>query len=253
MNDYTTQDIRKAYERLPESLQDAVASTDIDNLVQEIGKSFNLHIDQVGALAEETGLVLLGFAHPREFVGNIQRRLKISSEEAQKIGGAIDDEIFTQVREGLRSLHEETPADHTTSMENTTSIDSLDTHTLPQEAQEVVATTPEEEPLPDKDELLREIEGDNVNSEVVTRVPKTPVAQNAPAPEPSSVQKEGMSTPSTAPEKSVVNEKMPNDDNFVGKKLSQPIQNAPAIGHNKSDPYRETIEPEDLGIIDEMK
>lgn len=103
---YTEERLREAFEDLPEGLKRAIVSVDTANAVQEIAKKFLLHIDQMAALASETGLVLLGLTHPKDFVKNLASRLRISEARALEIAREVSAQILVKVREALRGLHE---------------------------------------------------------------------------------------------------------------------------------------------------
>lgn len=105
--DYTEDALREKFETLPHGLKQAIASVDTANTVQGIAKKFLLHVDQMGALTSETGLVLLGFTHPRDFTKNLAKRLRVSEQRALEIAKEISTEIFVKVKEALRGLHEE--------------------------------------------------------------------------------------------------------------------------------------------------
>ncbi|MEK7207977.1 MAG: hypothetical protein AAB699_00335 [Patescibacteria group bacterium] len=103
---YSETQLREAFEDLPTGLRQAISSVDTANAVQEIAKQFLLHVDQMGALASETGLVLLGQTHPRNFVKNLSARLRVSEARALEIAKEISAQILSKVREALRGLHE---------------------------------------------------------------------------------------------------------------------------------------------------
>ncbi|PIQ68323.1 MAG: hypothetical protein COV91_04685 [Candidatus Taylorbacteria bacterium CG11_big_fil_rev_8_21_14_0_20_46_11] len=108
---YTSEKLQETFEDLPQGLQNAIASVDTANAVQEIAKKYFLHVDQMGNLASETGLVLLGITHPADFVGNLSRRLRIPEDKAKEIAKEISAQILGKVRDALRGLHEEPTQD----------------------------------------------------------------------------------------------------------------------------------------------
>ncbi len=103
---YSEQKLREAFEDLPQGLRNAVASVDTANAVQGIAKKYFLHVDQMGALASETGLVLLGLTHPADFIPNLAKRLRVPEDKAKEIAREISAQILGKVREALRTLHE---------------------------------------------------------------------------------------------------------------------------------------------------
>lgn len=113
---YTSQQLRKIYKELPEDIKEAIDNIDATYVIDEVGKKFNLHLDQISKLGEETGFVLLGVADPMEFVSNISEKLGIDKNIASQIVGEINEKIFVDIKESLREVHSkprpriETPA-----------------------------------------------------------------------------------------------------------------------------------------------
>ena len=103
---YTEDALRAAFEDLPQGLRQAIASVDTANAIQDIAKQYLLHVDQMAALAGETGLVLLGLTHPAAFIGNLAKRLRLPEERAKEIAREISGKILVKVRDVLRTLHE---------------------------------------------------------------------------------------------------------------------------------------------------
>lgn len=91
------------FERLPKTLREAISSIETADNIQEIGEKYKLHIDQVGKLGNETGLVMLGFTRPYLFPAKVAQALNIPREDASKIAQDINDKIFSQIREFIQS------------------------------------------------------------------------------------------------------------------------------------------------------
>lgn len=106
MRSITADRWRELYKKLPQDLQDAIFSVDVTNSIEEIGKKYNLLIDKMGLLADETGMVMLGETHPRDYISNLSQKLGIDKETARKIAEDINQQIFQKVRESLRKIHE---------------------------------------------------------------------------------------------------------------------------------------------------
>ena len=73
--------------------------------MREIGEKHGLHIDKIGELASETGLVFLGLTRPQEFVSNLAERLGVAREAARDIAADVNERVFLPVREHLKALH----------------------------------------------------------------------------------------------------------------------------------------------------
>lgn len=105
MTKLTPQQLKEIYQKLPEDLKDAMFSVDSAEIIQSLGKKYNLAIDKIGELADETGLVMLGLTHPRDFISNLAQRLNVDKETARKIAEEVNTQIFATVRESLKKIH----------------------------------------------------------------------------------------------------------------------------------------------------
>ncbi len=95
----------ESYKKLPKDVQDAITSVDTADILRQIGDEKNMMIDKVGELADETGLVLLGFTHPSQFVSHLSERLGIEKSIAKEIAEEVNTRIFFPIRENLKKIH----------------------------------------------------------------------------------------------------------------------------------------------------
>ncbi len=102
---YTKEQLSEAFKKLPQDIRNAIFSVDTATAIQEIGTKNQLMIDKVGELADETGLVMLGFTRPSTFISNLSDRLGIEKEAAKEIAEEINSRIFFPVRENLKKIH----------------------------------------------------------------------------------------------------------------------------------------------------
>jgi len=102
---FSQKELQQAFENVPEEVKEAVTSVKVAEKLRAIGSRFTLHIDELGELGSETGLLMLGLAHPSVFVDNIARRLKVSRDRAAEIGRAVNEEIFRPIREELKGIY----------------------------------------------------------------------------------------------------------------------------------------------------
>jgi hypothetical protein len=99
------QDILKTqFQKLPKNLQDAITSVSLQEKLKKVVKKFMLHIDQAGALENETVLVMLGLESSDDYRENIRRALNIADGRAEMIANNINQEIFLQIRETLKEI-----------------------------------------------------------------------------------------------------------------------------------------------------
>ena len=105
MPTHTNEEIMESYQNLPKDIQDAILSVDTADIIREIGENHKLMIDKIGELADETGLVMLGFTHPSEFIPHLSERLDVDRMLAREIAEEINTKIFFPIRENLKKIH----------------------------------------------------------------------------------------------------------------------------------------------------
>lgn len=105
MKQYTDEQFLEEYKKLPEDLKKAIFSVEMTEAIKRIGEKYQLHIDKIGALGNETGMVMLGVTRPKDFVSNLSARLGVSNDTARNIAEEINQQIFSKVRESLKKVH----------------------------------------------------------------------------------------------------------------------------------------------------
>ncbi len=103
--EYTAEQLEQKYNALPTSVKEAITSAKVEERVMAIGRYHKLHLDILGELADETGLVMLGLTHPRDYIRNLAERLGVSREEATAIARDVNEQIFRPIREALKQVH----------------------------------------------------------------------------------------------------------------------------------------------------
>lgn len=89
---------------LPGDVREAVLSAQLGEHIQSIGQKHGLHIDQVGALEDETMLVMLGFFAPETFSDQIATQLQIPAADAAAIAQEVNEQIFLPIRESMKAF-----------------------------------------------------------------------------------------------------------------------------------------------------
>lgn len=209
MQNFTDEQIGQMYDDLPEDLQEAIFSVETTRIVTELGKKYALAIDKIGDLANETGMVMLGVAHPKDFVANLEMRLEVDKNKAQAIAGDINDLVFRPVRDSLQKIN------------------------LLRKGEDILATngrisSAEISPLATSEtrgEILKEIEKDHPRDQT-TEVLKGEIA------------------PFDAKLKEEVFKSETEEKHYEESSLNPPAQFAPEKpkGYQGNDPYRETTE-----------
>lgn len=106
MQNYTRQELKQRYEKLPEVLKDAMFSADIATKIFAIGKKHGLTIEKTGFMAEETGYLILGLTRPAELVNILTEALEVKEEQAKEIANDLNHQIFYPLREALKNAHQ---------------------------------------------------------------------------------------------------------------------------------------------------
>lgn len=158
---YTQEQLETQFKLLPKELRDVVVSENVSNIIDGLGKKHALHIDQIGELAEEAGLVLLGLTRASDFARNIAKRTGIDMATANALAGEIDTAVFRPIKDSLVAFSE-----HTRSGQNASAparmvpvrTDSYRETIDPQETKPFGDDTSSVENLPKREDLLREIE-----------------------------------------------------------------------------------------------
>lgn len=105
MQKYSQEQFLEKYNSLPQELKTAISSVDSSDIIQAISKKFGLQIDQMGELASETGLVLVGLTKPEEYIRNLKDRLQIDPQKSKEIALEVNSQIFSKVKDSLKRLH----------------------------------------------------------------------------------------------------------------------------------------------------
>jgi len=93
--------LQTRFKKLPQALQAAILSADIEKRLRELSEVHKLHLDQWQGLENEVMLALLGF-QPGENLGeNLKNAIGVSDEDAQALAEDISDAIFKPIRKEL--------------------------------------------------------------------------------------------------------------------------------------------------------
>ena len=105
MDDNTTKIIKERFNSLPQSIQEVILSSDYENTLLEIGKEYNLNVEQLGILERETTLVMMGLTNPDKFESELRHELNIDPQKVNQITKEINEKIFLRIRELLKLMN----------------------------------------------------------------------------------------------------------------------------------------------------
>jgi hypothetical protein len=100
------QDIQDRFDDLPQEVRAAIQSADMAAALQEVGQAHQLHLDQLGALEDETLLVMLGFANPAAFTASVKKALGADETTAAAVAEELSEKLFIPIREAMRGYME---------------------------------------------------------------------------------------------------------------------------------------------------
>jgi len=104
--EYTSEQLRKLYEKLPKELQEALFSWEtIDSLYDICEKNEITRSEQISEIARCAGQVLLGILSPDEFQEVLEKKVKLKKEVAKKVAREINRFIFYPVKPALEETY----------------------------------------------------------------------------------------------------------------------------------------------------
>ncbi len=237
---YTAEQIENRFKMLPEDLQKILSSVGTTDILLDIGDSFNLHVDKIGELVDETTLLILGFTKSADFVNNLRDRLEVSTDLAEKIAKDINDKLLFKIRESLKGVQgaeERAFVEDASVQKNTEDVSASDREKILEEIENPVVSNTSNKPEPVSQPIQ------TPETVEVPETPKTPEVQEEKQVLPPQTE------PTTTQENKVSEEKK---ENFEEKGLKQEMGSIksiePVLVDEKTkqsyqvDPYREPIE-----------
>jgi len=111
MSQLTQEELNKKIMGLPQDLRDTFYSAEITEAMQGLAKKHGLTLDKMGLMYEKVNDVILGLAHPKDFIKNLSDSLEIDPQKAKDIAQDINVAIFKPIRESLKKVHNITDAE----------------------------------------------------------------------------------------------------------------------------------------------
>ncbi len=88
--------------KLHPAVLEAIKESNWGEALHGIGKKFNLHVDEMGGLENETLFVMIGISEPEEFIGNIMKNVGFEQAKATDVAREINLHIFIPIREIIK-------------------------------------------------------------------------------------------------------------------------------------------------------
>jgi hypothetical protein len=109
---YTKDQLYNFFEELPGDVKEAMSSVETTRIILDMQKKYAFHVDQTGSLSNEILLLSLGLTPPQKFSENIEKRMRISPDVAQKVTVEVNEKIFRPIRESLMRIHKKRSEKH---------------------------------------------------------------------------------------------------------------------------------------------
>lgn len=101
--------IEEAYAQLPENLQDFLDSKEAAVTINDIGKKYSLHIDQLGQLAIVVRAILSGVVSRQNSLNQLREETGLPEDTLNLIIYDLNQQIFSKIREQLQQRPQEMP------------------------------------------------------------------------------------------------------------------------------------------------
>ncbi|OHA64411.1 MAG: hypothetical protein A2842_00795 [Candidatus Wildermuthbacteria bacterium RIFCSPHIGHO2_01_FULL_48_25] len=100
---YTTEELWKLYEKLPNELKEAVFSQETADFVFDICE--RSEIEEVPRVSYFVGLVLMGVLLPGDFQKTLEEELRLKKSVAKSVAMEVNRFVFYPVKPALEQLH----------------------------------------------------------------------------------------------------------------------------------------------------
>jgi len=94
----TEAELQHAIAELPDNIKRAVVQFDWAQVILEIGKDYDMHIDDIETFRYETLLVILGRSDAGEYENILARSLNIPLSKARVLVGKANEQIFSELQ-----------------------------------------------------------------------------------------------------------------------------------------------------------
>ena len=95
---------RKLYKELPEDLQEAAFSVEVDDNINDVCRKYKVY-NKVDKITEHIGNVFFGLLSPDSFQETLEKEVGIEVETAKRVTTEIYRYVFYPVKESLEKLY----------------------------------------------------------------------------------------------------------------------------------------------------
>jgi len=97
--------IKEAVSNLPDEYREAIGSTDVTRIVENIAKDFDLNPDEADHLDREATYLLLRIQRTQQFMARVEQKLGLTEQTVAKITEQITDRLIQPI---IDDMSEET-------------------------------------------------------------------------------------------------------------------------------------------------
>lgn len=153
--------IEKAKRELPEETQNAIAAVDWKATILGLREKKGYSFEQLGDLELETELVLCGLVSPENYQKELEKRMGISSTEANELTKEMNTLVFSKIREELIKNTERKKLSANEAIaekSNNQVLDSAGIKIVESETPIQVSENKNENPTENREDILKDIE-----------------------------------------------------------------------------------------------
>lgn len=103
MNEFTKEQMLAAYRALPEMIKDALADPQNNEVMLELQKTYQLHVDTIALVNRETSCLLLGLINPAQYADRLRAKAGLTEQVAAAVIAEINSKIFVPLHEKMRA------------------------------------------------------------------------------------------------------------------------------------------------------
>lgn len=101
MKNYTEEELREKYKRLPEEIKEAMFGDDMDGALENLAARYGLAADTIDDIEDMATMVMFGLIRPEDFAGSISKLPGVGTDIAARIEGEINEKVFRKIRGAL--------------------------------------------------------------------------------------------------------------------------------------------------------
>lgn len=98
------EELKKRFSALPETLQKAITSAEVEAHLRKLAEGHKLHLDQWQKLENEVTMTILGLQRAADLSRIIEKHVGVKRETAEKISNDIAQTVFKPIRDEMERV-----------------------------------------------------------------------------------------------------------------------------------------------------